>query len=196
MDNETLRNMLIDTLNENSASLDHFTSDTLDYAITLAKATIFPIIGEGSQETRTAISDGTTKIPVDEDGVIRNIRVDMVGDCGLQQYSVEQANQLTRSWRGCSANGDEPQAWVLDPDSPRSLWVVPAPAAGTEITYTVAAVNSTTVPDHLLVPIRHFALAYAYEKVYGNNGNSADHMQKGYNFMDVYVRAVKVKANG
>ena len=193
-----LRAMLIDTLNESDPPLN-WTEDSLTHAIRLAKIYVFTVIGEGSQEQFTGLSDGSTKIRINDD-LIRIIRVDSLGDdCGLEKYTVETADQLKPAWRGCKyVEGEEPTGYVLDPDTPDALWIFPAPAPGVEVKYTALSADTsvTTFPDKLLNAIRHQALSYLYERIYGNNHNANHHRDRAMTDLRIMEAVNEENSNG
>lgn len=195
-DDALLKSMMIDTLNESTPPLN-FTEETLDFSIQLAKIMVFTTTGEGAQRQLTATSNGTTRIPISDD-IIRVIRLDSLGDaCGLEQITVAEANQLNPAWRGCEYSGDEPTGYIIDPDTPDALWILPAPESGTVINFTaVSAENADQFPIKLLPAIRHLALAYAYERAYGNNANSVSHMEKGFQAMRILEQVAKENSRG
>jgi len=186
VDDATLRAMMLDTLNERSDPGRHFITQTIDHAIRLAKATVFTFTGDGSQESLTATTDGTSRIPITDD-ILRVIRVDNYDGCGLTKYTVENANQLNSGWRGCDyIEGENPTGYVLDPESPTALWIVQAPPAGVEVNFTAVTAQSDSTPEHLLPIVRHYALSYAYEKAYGNNHNAEIHRSRALDHLRIY----------
>ena len=193
MGDDELKRMIIDTLNE-STSYDHFEEQTVDDAIKLAKSLIFTLSSEGSQVTRTTESDGNSRIPI-QTNFLSLLRVDRVGDCGLPMITVMEAEDYQSGFRGCSHNDQTPIGWVKDPESPRALWIVPAPAPGTEVSYTVVTAESNETPQHLFNMVRHYALSICYEKAHGNNSNSMQHREKAFEELSAYMR-MKEQASG
>ena len=178
-----LRSQMILTLNEETVPV-HFEDPVILNAIAMALATVGAITKFGIQKTINITTDGTSKLPITE-SIISVVRVNKAGDCGLTELTSDQADKLKSGWRGCEHQEGEVAAHFIIEDD--EAWIFPIPAPGTAVSVTVntaAAELTDNIPVNILAGVRHFALQYCYERLYGSNhGNAAYHNQHGYKFL-------------